>query len=162
MLDGALADPLHPLDDQHGWISEQAVQLSAAEDLRQGLLSPERVDQLVRFYKGMVLPHFEYEERFLFPALLKVCGTPRLAEQLAQLVDEHDELRLRIDILVADLESLEDRPGDPDFERDVVRRARIGVDSLVKHAASEDDITLPLLRRHGAKVRAVLTRPGSL
>jgi hemerythrin-like domain-containing protein len=162
MLDGALSDPLNPLDEQHGWISEQAVQMAAAEDLRQGQLGPERVMQLIRFYRGMVLPHFDYEERFLFPALLRVCGTPRLAEQLAQLVDEHDELRLRIEILVSDLESLEAGGRDEALERDIVLRAGIGVDRLVQHAALEDAIMMPLLRRHGAKVRAVLSRPGSL
>jgi len=162
MLDGAPRDPLQSIEEQHGQISEWAAQVRASAAFVPGQLGLERVVRLSRFYRSMVLPHFRYEERYLFPALLVVCGSESLGERLAAITAEHDELRLRIEILLSDLDSLASPDRTEALERATIRRAQLTIDRLMEHAAAEDALLLPLLERHGAGVRAVLgSAPGN-
>ena len=123
MLDGGVHDPLRTLEEQHGQISEWAAQVHASAAFVAGQLSPGRAERLAEFYRGKVLNHFRYEERILFPALLEVCGSPTLERRFQAIIEEHDELRLRIEILLADLDGLASGAGDGALERSVVRRA---------------------------------------
>lgn len=156
MLDGGPQDPLRPLEEQHGQITEWATQVRAAAAFVPGELTPERVERLSRFYRIKVLPHFRYEERHLFPALLRICGTPSLTQRLLAIAEEHDELRLRIEILLGDLDSLVSSERSEGLEQATVRRAQLTIDRLMEHAAAEDALVLPLLVRHRAALREVL------
>jgi hemerythrin-like domain-containing protein len=156
MLDGGTQDPLRPLEEQHGQITEWAAQVRASAAFVPGQLSPERVARLARFYRDKVLPHFRYEERHLFPALLRICGTPSLTQRLLAITQEHDELRLRIEILLGDLDSLATPGRSEALERATVRRAQLTIDRLLEHAAAEDALVLPLLVRHRVELREVM------
>ncbi len=158
MLDGGTHDPLQPLDEQHGQISEWASQMRASAAFAHGLLTPGRVERLARFYRSKVLNHFRYEERVLFPALLEICGSPTLEERFAAFISDHDELRLRIEILLGDLGCLTSPGADEALERSIVRRAQLTIDRLLEHAAAEDALLMPLMERHGAAVPAVIAR----
>jgi hemerythrin-like domain-containing protein len=156
MLGGATPDLMLPLEEQHGQITEWAAQVRASVAFAPGQLGPERVARLIRFYRDKVLPHFRYEERQLFPALIEICGSPSLEQRLLAIAEEHDELRLRIEILLGDLDSLATPDRGEGLERAAARRAQLTIDRLLEHAAAEDALVIPLLIRHGAALREVM------
>jgi len=151
-------DPLQAIDEEHGLIAEWAALARAAAGLEPGALDPDRLAWLRGFYGNGVLGHFAYEERHLFPAMLEVCGTPLLAGRIRGLLQEHEELRLRLEILLDDLSSLTGSPGEGGEEREVLGRARLTIASLEAHARAEDTLLGPLLAAHGPHVRAALDR----
>jgi hemerythrin-like domain-containing protein len=158
MLDGGHRDPLWSIDEQHGQMAEWAAQVRAAAAFVPGQLDLERVARLRRFYQGTVLGHFRFEERVLFPALRSELDDPALAEELAAFAREHEELRLRLAILLDDLETLAQPGRSFALEAEVVRRAQLTIERLKEHAAAEDVLLAPLLERHGAAVRERLRR----
>jgi hemerythrin-like domain-containing protein len=143
-------------DQQHRQISEWASLVRVATLLQPGALARPRVARLRHFYRDTMLAHFAFEERTLFPALLAVCGTAYLEHRLRSFVEEHDELRLRIEVLLADLDSLGGPVEAREAEDAVVRRGRLTIDRLLEHAAEEDELLLPLLERHRGELREAL------
>ncbi len=160
MADDKFSDPLGVLDAQHGQINEWLEQMRAAVTFLYGETRHVDVEGLIAYYRGQVVPHFRYEERVLFPAILDVCGTPELERELDAFVAEHRELLPRLRTLVELLSELATGELEEwDADR-AVRQARLLIDTLLVHAAREDDLLQPLIERHHSALQLALERSG--
>ena len=79
----------------HGNIYESLAAFKIMEETAQAFW-PEYVEKSREFFNVLLVPHFEYEEQFIFPVMLRD-GTTEEKEITRQLIDEHNEILTLID-----------------------------------------------------------------
>ncbi|WP_207782090.1 heavy metal translocating P-type ATPase [Phytoactinopolyspora limicola] len=136
-LRGDVADLVRQLDETHRRIRPRIAALpQLAEDLAD-LDPPElhsRLDELIAFLTGELLPHEQVDEELLYPHVGKALGgtdaTAPMSQQHAEIVD----LVRQIELLVAETKA----GGSPETLRDL-RHALLALHSIVRlHNASEE------------------------
>ncbi len=134
--------------DQHSQVVEWIAQMRTASQFLYGEANRARILELADYYRRQIRPHFTYEEQILFPRVRELEPDPELHARLAEFEREHEELLLRLDILIEDLIAVaQDELNGPDHVL-TTRRARLGIDLLLLHAAHEDEVLMPLFEKH--------------
>jgi len=91
---------------------------------------------------------FEFEEGFIFPAILSKCATADCTKLISQLRSEHAMiLRELHEFRKVFHQSV--NPGGREMDLRLEELAKNILASLYRHAAKEDDELLPILRKNG-------------
>ncbi len=133
-------DPLEQLIKYHKNISEYVLDFEKVSGFihdPKSWSSPEFDDFLQKYFYN----HFMFEERKIFPVLVKKVGGARLKETVQELYKDHEEMLSKVSRIREAL-----KQGKVDREtfllvKDVFRQ-------LLEHAGKEDDELIPLLQEH--------------
>ncbi len=104
----------------------------------------EYVENLNRIFEDTILPHFEYEEKEIFPLLL-ARGNTDIGTRVFMLQDEHNKIRGEL----SRLNELKSKLGASPDIREKEKLAALCSEitrELNEHASKEDTIIFPLLK----------------
>ncbi len=93
------------------------------------------------FLKKYFYDHFMFEEKKLFPALVKRVGGAQLKQLVQELYKEHEEMLAKVSKIREALR--EDR-----VDRETFSLVKEVFNQLLEHAGKEDDEMLPVLQKN--------------
>ena len=140
-------DPLKRLIKDHEEVSEY---LENFEEILGFLYKKEtwrKIKPVEDFFKRNVISHFEFEEKIVFPAILSGAATPKSVKLILELHKEHETI-LRELKEFGKIISENTIPPDKEGKLKLNAVGKRIIDSLLKHAAKEDDNLLPILEKN--------------
>ena len=133
----------------HEDISEYVANLDRLVALLHEKDAARKIGGIRAFLQTHVVEHFAFEENAAFPALLTVDPRPTTRDLIAELLKEHVVLLQEMKVLNEML--LQGDLNDGEYVLRVEGTFRTFFGKLQKHAAREDDLFIPLLRKHRRK-----------
>lgn len=133
-------DPLEQLLKYHRNISEYVIDFEKTMDYSRDSESwktPEFEDFLKKYFYD----HFAFEERRIFPVMVKKIGGAALNETVQELYKEHEEM-------LAKVSKVRKAVKEDAVDREVFMLAREVFSQLLEHAAKEDDEIVPVLKKN--------------
>ena len=133
-------DPLEQLIKLHRNVSEYVLDFEKVSDFihdPKSWTGPEFDEFLQKYFYN----HFMFEERKIFPVLVKKVGGARLKETVQELYAEHEDMLARVSKIREAV-----KKGEVDREtfflvKDVFRQ-------LLEHAGKEDDELIPAIQKN--------------
>jgi iron-sulfur cluster repair protein YtfE (RIC family) len=133
-------DPLEQLIRQHRNISEYVMDFEKVSDFvhnPETWKSPEFDDFLKKYFYD----HFMFEERKVFPVLVKKAGNPKLNEIIQELYKEHEEMLAKVSRIRGAVKKGE-------VDREIFMLVKEVFNQLLEHAGKEDDELIPLIQKN--------------
>jgi hemerythrin-like domain-containing protein len=134
----------------HGDISEYVVNLDQLVGLLYKKDAAQKIGGMRAFLQSHVVEHFAFEESTVFPSLLLVDEQPTTRDVITELLKEHVVLLQETKTLNELL--LQWNLNDAEYVQRAEGSFRAFFGKLQRHAAKEDDIFIPFLRKHGREV----------
>ena len=134
----------------HGDISEYVVNLDQLVGLLYKKDAAQKIGGMRAFLQSHVVEHFAFEESTVFPSLLLVDEQPTTRDVITELLKEHVVLLQETKTLNELL--LQWNLNDAEYVQRAEGSFRAFFGKLLRHAAKEDDIFIPFLRKHGREV----------
>lgn len=105
--------------------------------------TPARLDGIVEFLRGHLIPHARAEEAALYPRFEQALGSAPGATDTMRA--DHVEIIRRIDRLAALVAAVDARPADPD-QTEQLKAQLYGLAAILTlHFRKEEDVLLPVL-----------------
>lgn len=133
-----------PLRDEHADLLPHLVEL---DTVAAGLAdwpadTPARLDRIVEFLRGHLVPHAQAEEAALYPRVEQAMNAPGATDTMKA---DHVEIIRRIDVLAALVAAADAGPASPD-QTEQLKAQLYGLAAiLVLHFHKEEDVLLPVL-----------------
>jgi len=136
-----------PLRDEHADLLPHLAELDAvAAGLDHWQAdTAARLDSIVKFLRGHLIPHARAEEAVLYPAVEQVMGAPGATDTMKA---DHDEIVARIDRLAGAIATVGAAPASPE-QAEQLRAQLYGLSAILHlHFRKEEEVLLPMLDTH--------------
>jgi iron-sulfur cluster repair protein YtfE (RIC family) len=136
-----------PLRDEHATLLPHIAELDAvAAGLDHWQAdTAARLDSIVEFLRGHLVPHAQAEEAVLYPAVERVMGAPGATDTMKA---DHDEIVARIDRLAGATATVGTAPASPE-QAEQLRAQLYGLSAILHlHFRKEEEVLLPVLDTH--------------
>ncbi len=133
-------DPLEQLIRQHRNISEYVIDFEKVSDF---IHDPKSWSgpEFDEFLKKYFYDHFMFEEKKIFPALVKKVGGAGLKETVQELYKEHEDM-------LAKVSKIRNAVKKGDVDREIFMLVKEVFNQLLEHAGKEDDELIPLIQKN--------------
>jgi len=139
-------DPLIILSQTHKKIAETPLMYQKIMTSINFTDMVEYVKDLDELSREIVLPHFDYEEKEIFPDLL-FKGFPDLNKLIEELKEEHKQMNEKLDRIKEMSKKLRDDPAATQKDKEKLSALCTEITrELVEHGQKEDEKLFPLLK----------------
>ncbi len=133
-------DPLEQLIKYHKNISEYVLDFEKYSEFTH---DPKtwKTPEFDYFLKKYFYDHFMFEERKIFPVLIKKVGGARLKEIIQELYADHEKMLSKVD-------RIREAVKEDKIDREIFMLAKEVFGQMLEHAGREDDEIIPVIKKN--------------